>query len=50
MDELKKKQKAGEISEDEQKEGETKVQKLTDKYIADVQKVADAKEKEIMEI
>lgn len=50
MDELKKMQKAGEISEDEQKEGETKVQKLTDSYIAEVQKVADAKEKEIMEI
>ena len=50
MDDLKKKQKAGEISEDEQKEGENKVQKLTDTYIAEVQKVADAKEKEIMEI
>ena len=50
MDELKKKQKAGEISEDEQKEGETKIQKLTDNYIASVQKIADAKEKEIMEI
>ena len=50
MDDLKKKQKAGEISEDEQKEGETKIQKLTDNYVAEVQKIADAKEKEIMEI
>ncbi len=50
MDDLKKKQKNGEISEDEQKEGETKIQKLTDNYIAEVQKIADAKEKEIMEI
>ena len=50
MDDLKKKQKAGEISEDEQKEGEMKIQKLTDNYVAEVQKIADAKEKEIMEI
>ncbi|MCR5731463.1 MAG: ribosome recycling factor [Sphaerochaetaceae bacterium] len=50
MDELKKMQKASEISEDEQKEGETKIQKMTDNAIAEVGKVAEAKEKEIMEI
>ena len=50
MDDLKKNQKADEISEDEQKEGETKIQKLTDNYVAEVQKIADAKETEIMEI
>ena len=48
--ELKKLQKNGDISEDEQKEGEQKIQKLTDSSIADVAKIAEAKEKEIMEI
>ena len=43
-------QKASEISEDQQKDGETKIQKMTDNAISDVAKVAEAKEKEIMEI
>lgn len=50
MDDLKKMQKAGDISEDEQKEGENKIQKMTDSYIAEIAKLADDKEKEIMEI
>ncbi len=50
MEELKKLQKNGEISEDQQKEGETKIQKLTDNAIAEIGKIAEAKEKEIMEI
>ena len=50
MEELKKMQKNGEISEDQQKDGETKIQKLTDSAIQDINKVAEAKEKEIMEI
>ena len=50
MEELKKLQKNGDISEDQQKEGETKIQKLTDNAISDIGKVAEAKEKEIMEI
>lgn len=50
MEELKKLQKNGEISEDQQKEGETKIQKLTDNAISDIGKIADDKEKEIMEI
>ncbi len=50
MDELKKMQKASDISEDQEKEGETKIQKLTDSSIADINKIAEAKEKEIMEI
>ncbi len=50
MEELKKLQKASEISEDQQKEGETKIQKLTDNYIAEIGKISEAKEKEIMEI
>jgi ribosome recycling factor len=50
MDELKKMQKAGDISEDDQKEGENKIQKMTDSYIAEIGTLTDGKEKEIMEI
>ena len=48
-DDLKKKQKAGEITEDELKTEEDKLQKLTDKYIAEINKIYDTKEKERME-
>ena len=48
-DELKKQQKAGEITEDQLKTETDKLQKLTDKYIAQINSVYEAKEKEIME-
>lgn len=38
------------ISEDESRKAEETIQKLTDKYIAEIDKVLDAKEKEMMEI
>ncbi|SFB79881.1 ribosome recycling factor [Parapedobacter composti] len=38
------------VSEDEIKVGEGEVQKLTDKYIAEVDKLAEAKEKDIMTV
>lgn len=50
MEEIKKLQKAGTISEDEQKDGETKLQKMTDSHIAQINEIAASKEKEIMEI
>jgi ribosome recycling factor len=50
MEEIKKLQKAGTISEDEQKEGETKLQKMTDSQIARINDLQASKEKEIMEI
>jgi ribosome recycling factor len=50
MDELKKLSKGGDISEDQQKDMENKLQKMTDTYIAKIGQTADAKEKEIMEI
>lgn len=50
MEELKKMEKASGISEDQLKEGETKIQKLTDSSILEINKIAEAKEKEIMEI
>ena len=42
--------KNGELTEDDQKDAEKKVQKLTDKYCDEVDKVVAAKEKEIMSI
>jgi ribosome recycling factor len=50
MDLIKEAEKDGEISEDEKKNGEKKIQELTDKYVASVDEVAAAKEKEIMEL
>lgn len=47
-DDLKKQQKAGELTEDQLKKETDDLQKLTDKYIADINKVAEEKEKEIM--
>ncbi len=50
MDMIKDAEKDKQITEDERKGGEKKVQDLTDKYIAMVDDIAKAKEKEIMEI
>ena len=48
-DELKKQQKAGESTEDDLKKMEDELQKLTDKYIAEINSIYDIKEKEIMD-
>ncbi len=48
-DDLKKQQKAGELTEDGLKQEEDKLQKLTDKYIAEINKIYETKEKEILE-
>ncbi|MBR1736766.1 MAG: ribosome recycling factor [Firmicutes bacterium] len=50
MDAFKKQQKASEITEDELKNLEDEVQKLTDKYIGEIDKAIEAKNKEIMSI
>ena len=42
--------KNSEITEDDLKDGEKEIQKITDNCIKDIEAVADAKEKEIMEI
>ena len=47
---FKKQNKANEISEDDQKDLETKVQKLTDKYFADIDKAVEEKSKEILTV
>lgn len=46
---LKKKEKNKEISSDDLKKFQDKIQKLTDKYITDIDKLLSTKEKEIME-
>lgn len=48
-DELKKQQKSGELTEDGLKTETDKLQKLTDKYIEEINKIYDAKEKDIMQ-
>ena len=50
MDMVKDAEKDKQITEDERKNGEKKIQELTDKYIAMVDDIAKAKEKEIMEL
>ena len=48
-DEFKKMQKSGELTEDGLKQEEDKLQKLTDKFVAEINKIYEAKEKEILE-
>ena len=50
IDEAKKAQKDSEMSEDELKSAEDSIQKLTDKYVAKVDEILEAKEKEVMSI
>ena len=50
MDQLKKLKKDATITEDEQKDLETELQKLTDDYIAKVDKRVDQKTKEVMSV
>lgn len=49
-DAIKKSAKANEISEDEQKDIEDEIQKLTDKYIDQIDKETEAKSKEILTV
>lgn len=50
IEKLKKMKKDGELTEDDLKEGEKKVQKSTDNFIKEIDSIADKKKKEIMEI
>ena len=49
-DSIKKMEKAGDISEDDLKQGEEKIQKITDKMIEKVDKAIETKTKEIMTV
>jgi len=48
MDALKTDEKKGEISQDEQKRLEAEVQKITDRFIGEIDTTSSAKEKEIL--
>ena len=50
MDKFKAQKKKSEITEDDLKIIEKDMQKLTDDYIKEVERIADEKEKELMEI
>ncbi len=50
IDKLKTQKKNGELTEDDLKSLENDVQKLTDKYVKECDKVAEVKNKEIMEL
>ncbi len=47
---FKKQKKDGEITEDDLKDLETKIQKLTDKFVSSIDSIVSEKEKEIMEV
>lgn len=50
IEKVKKMEKASEITEDDLKYAEKKLQDITDKYIKEIDKASDEKEKDIMEI
>ena len=50
IDKIKKMQKASEITEDELKNGEDELQKITDEFIKEIDAAASTKEKEVMSI
>ena len=49
-DVIKKMAKANEITEDEEKQAEDKIQKITDKFVSEIEKLVESKEKEVMEV
>lgn len=50
VDKIKKMEKDSVMTEDESKKSQDKTQKMTDKYVAEIDKLTEAKEKEIMDI
>jgi ribosome recycling factor len=50
MDMIKDAEKDKQITEDERKKGEIKIQELTDRYVGQLEEIAKAKEKEIMDL
>lgn len=50
MDKIKAKKKANEITEDDVKDADKNIQKLTDRFIEEIDKIGEAKNKEIMAI
>ena len=50
IDGVRKQEKGGDVSEDESRDLQEKIQKLTDKYVAKVDEALASKEKDIMEV
>ena len=50
IDEFKKMQKDSEITEDELKQAENEIQKITDNHIEEIDKILETKEKEVMSV
>lgn len=50
IDKLKSMKKAGELTEDDLKQGEKKAQDLTDKFTKEIDRISAAKQKEILEL
>ena len=50
IEEFRNKEKSNEITEDDLRDAEDKIQKLTDKYVAEIDNRVDAKEKEVMSV
>ena len=50
IDVAKAKQKEGELTEDELKQAENEIQKMTDKNVEEIDKILEKKEKEIMQV
>jgi len=50
IEKLKKTEKTEHISEDDRKHGEVEIQKLTDKFVKEIDEILGKKEKEIMEV
>ena len=50
MDAFKKQEKAGDLTEDDRKQAEDKMQKLTDKYVDKIDKEVDSKTKDILTV
>jgi ribosome recycling factor len=50
MEQLKKKKKSGELSEDDERKGEKEMQNLTDRYVALLDEMLEKKTAEIMEV
>ena len=50
IDKVKKQEKEGEFSEDQSRDEQEKVQKLTDKFIAEIEKLLAEKETDILKV
>jgi len=50
IDKVKKQEKEGEFSEDQSRDEQEKVQKLTDKFIAEIEKLLAEKEADILKV